>query len=86
MSNHHDLLRYKNGKVDGKVWGPYPGSVPHFLELMSEPRWEDFAIKYSAENRFQYLGNGRTFREISGGDLSWYVIEPGARSVSQEGV
>ncbi|KKP02329.1 hypothetical protein THAR02_05579 [Trichoderma harzianum] len=69
---------YKNGKVDGKVWGPYPGSVPHFFELMSETRWEDFKIEYRTSNRFQYLGRGNTHREVSGGDLAWYVTEPGA--------
>lgn len=69
---------YKNGKVDGKVWGPYPGSVPHFFELMGETRWEDFKIKYRTSNRFQYLGRGNTHREVSGGDLAWYVTEPGA--------
>lgn len=73
-----DFDRYKNGTIDGKVWGPYCGSVPHFLELMSEPRWEDFNIKYNTSNRFQYLGRGKTYREVSGGDLSWYVTEPGA--------
>ncbi|KAH0523187.1 hypothetical protein TsFJ059_008230 [Trichoderma semiorbis] len=69
---------YKNGKVDGKVWGPYPGSVPHFFELMGETRWEDFKIEYRTSNRFQYLGRGNTHREVSGGDLAWYVTEPGA--------
>ncbi|KAL7906991.1 hypothetical protein GGI35DRAFT_482357 [Trichoderma velutinum] len=72
---------YKNGKVDGKVWGPYSGSALHFLELMSETRWEDFKIEYWNSNRFQYLGSGVTYREVSGGDLSWYVTEPGANPV-----
>ncbi|KAL7931665.1 hypothetical protein V8C35DRAFT_329341 [Trichoderma chlorosporum] len=69
---------YKNGKVDGKVWGPYCGSVPHFFELIGENRWEDFDIQYRTSNRFQYLGRGDTHREVSGGDLSWYITEPGA--------
>ncbi|KAL7943775.1 hypothetical protein V8C42DRAFT_100833 [Trichoderma barbatum] len=73
---------YKNGTVDGKVWGPYPGSVPHFFELMGETRWEDYKIEYNTSNRFQYLGKGTTYREASGGDLSWYVSQPGADPVA----
>jgi hypothetical protein len=69
---------YKNGKVDGKVWGPWPGSSLHFLQMMSEPRWEDWNIKYLTPNRFQYMGNGKTEIEETGGDLSWYIREPGA--------
>ena len=65
--------RYKNGKVDGKVWGPWCGSAVHFLEMMDEPRWEDWEIKYNTGNRFSYMGNGKTEREMNGGDLSWYL-------------
>ncbi|EXJ84595.1 hypothetical protein A1O3_05265 [Capronia epimyces CBS 606.96] len=68
---------YKNGKRDGKVWGPWPGSSLHFLELMSSPRWEDYEIQYLKGNRFDFLGNGRTQRELEGGDLAYYVKEPG---------
>ncbi|KAM6479934.1 FAD/NAD(P)-binding domain-containing protein [Trichoderma sp. SZMC 28011] len=76
---------YKNGTINGKIWGPYCGSVPHFIELLSQPRWEDFKIQYQSENRFQYLGMGKTFREVTGGDLSWYVTEPGANQDNQAG-
>lgn len=31
----HAFGRYKNGKVEGKAWGPWCGSSLHFLELMS---------------------------------------------------
>lgn len=65
--------RYKNGSVDGKVWGPWPGSGPQFLESISKPRWEDWNYKYLTSNRFQYLGNGTTQREVEGGDLSWFI-------------
>jgi hypothetical protein len=68
--------RYKNGRVDGKVWGPWPGSSLQFLELMSAPRWEDFKIVYWSGNRFQYLGSGKTEREVKGGDLAYYIVEP----------
>lgn len=68
---------YKLGQVDGKVWGPWPGSAVHFLEAMDYPRWEDWNIKYTSKNRFAYFGNGKTSREESGGDLTWYLTEPG---------
>jgi hypothetical protein len=70
--------RYKNGKVDGKVWGPWPGSSLHYLELMSSPRWEDFDIHYLSKNRFRFLGNGKTRLETEGGDVAYYLREPGA--------
>ncbi|KAK1761804.1 hypothetical protein QBC33DRAFT_582134 [Phialemonium atrogriseum] len=68
---------YKNGKVDGKVWGPWCGSSIQFLELMSTPRWEDYDIEYLTGNRFQFLGAGKTEREESGGDLAYYLQQPG---------
>lgn len=68
---------YKNGHVDGKVWGPWPGSSLHFLELMSSPRWEDWEFKYrDTGNRFAYLGRGKTEREeTEGTDLAWYISQ-----------
>ena len=73
---------YKNGEVKGKVWGPWPGSSLHFLELMSVPRWEDWEYEYlNTGNRFEYLGKGKTEREEGDGtDLAWYVSEPGSNS------
>jgi len=69
--------------MEGKVWGPWPGSALHFLELMSVPRWEDWDIKYRSPNRFQFLGRGKTEREeIPGGDLAWYISEPGVKSIA----
>ncbi|OAL40668.1 hypothetical protein AYO20_00404 [Fonsecaea nubica] len=69
---------YKLGKVDGKVWGPWPGSAVHFLEATEQPRWEDWEIRYVGGNRFAYFGSGKTQREEDGGDLTWYLSEPGA--------
>lgn len=69
---------YKNGKVDGKVWGPWPGSALHFLEAMEAPRWEDWDLKYTTSNRFSYFGHGKTQREIKGMNLGYYVTQPGA--------
>lgn len=70
---------YKNGKADGKVWGPWCGSSLHFLELMSKPRWEDWKIEYQSANRFAFLGYGKTLREESGGDLAYYLAQPSVK-------
>jgi hypothetical protein len=72
--------RYKNGLKDGKVWGPWPGSSLHFLELMSSPRWEDFDIRYLSSNKFTFLGNGRVkIEQEEGADLAYYLREPSAQ-------
>ncbi|OAP58400.1 hypothetical protein AYL99_07490 [Fonsecaea erecta] len=78
----HCVSWYKNGKADGKVWGPWPGSSLSYLELMSQPRWEDWDFTYLARNRFQFLGRGKTEREVKGGDLAYYLTEPGASASS----
>ncbi|KAK5674344.1 hypothetical protein LTS10_012928 [Elasticomyces elasticus] len=66
---------YKNGHVNDKVWGPWPGSSLHFLELMAQPRWEDWEFKYfGTGNRFSFLGKGITEREDNNSkDLAWYI-------------
>jgi hypothetical protein len=45
---------------------------------MTEPRWEDYDIEYTTSNRFQFLGYGKSKREVTGGDLAWYLRQPGA--------
>lgn len=64
---------YKNGTVDGPVTGPWPGSVNHFLEIMKQPRYEDFVFKYKLRNRFRYFGDGRSTKEAKGLPLGWYM-------------
>ncbi|KAH7084374.1 hypothetical protein FB567DRAFT_498334 [Paraphoma chrysanthemicola] len=64
---------YKNGTVNGKVTGPWPGSVNHFLEVLRTPRYEDFEYKYAVRNRFRHFGDGRAPLEAKGGNLGWYV-------------
>ncbi|KAK8166410.1 FAD/NAD(P)-binding domain-containing protein [Phyllosticta citrichinensis] len=32
---------YKNGTIDGRVTGLWPGSALHFTEAIREPRWDD---------------------------------------------
>lgn len=75
--------RYKNGKIDGEVWGPWPGSSLHFRQLLEEPRWEDYEIEYHHSNRFKFLGNGRTEEEMTEGDVAYFLTEP-PRTVREE--
>ncbi len=64
---------YKNGTTDGPVVGPWPGSVNHFMEIIREPRFEDYAITYETPNRFTYFGDGRAPKEAKGEPLGWYM-------------
>lgn len=64
---------FKQGKTDGQaaVW---PGSRLHFFEVLRQPRYEDFEIKYWDEgNRFAFLGNGFETRESDGRDITNYL-------------
>lgn len=55
------------------------------MDVMSQPRWEDFEFQYLKNNRFGYLGIGKTEREKSGGDLSFYLTERGVRLEDEPG-
>ncbi|KAJ3969799.1 FAD/NAD-P-binding domain-containing protein [Lentinula raphanica] len=45
----------------------FPGNRVLFIELLTNPRWEDWEYEYGyAGNRFGYLGNGFTMREVDG--------------------
>jgi hypothetical protein len=69
--------RYKNGKVDGPVIGPWVGSSWHFNEALEKPRFEDYNICYRQHNRFAYLGYGRTLREELGESTAEHLTEEG---------
>lgn len=65
---------YKSGSADGKVAALWPGSTLHYLEALSEPRWEDWTWERGSSNRFEYLGNGLSSTEARpGGDASYYI-------------
>ncbi|KAG4410689.1 hypothetical protein IFR04_016172 [Cadophora malorum] len=66
---------YKNGTADGRVTAIWPGSSLHFMDVLKDPRWEDFKWTYDGGNRFSFLGNGRSQIE-SGGDLAYYLEQP----------
>jgi hypothetical protein len=63
---------FKQGKSDGQA-AVYPGSRLSFLELMRNPRFEDYEIEYRDENRFAFLGNGFEVREFDGRDITDYL-------------
>jgi hypothetical protein len=43
--------------------------------MLEHARGEDFEYEYRSENRFRFMGNGLTDREISGEDLAYYVYK-----------
>lgn len=47
----------------------------HTSENLEHARGEDFEISYRSRNRFRYMGNGLTEREIRGDDLSYYLYK-----------
>lgn len=63
---------FKQGKVNGPL-AMWPGSRIVYFELLKEPRYEDYHIKYHSRNRFEFLGNGFSTREYDGRDLSYYL-------------
>ncbi|KIW97749.1 uncharacterized protein Z519_01333 [Cladophialophora bantiana CBS 173.52] len=68
---------YKNGRIDGPVIGPWPGSSWHFNEALEKPRFEDYNLTYMQRNRFSYLGYGRTLREELGESTAEHLTEEG---------
>lgn len=66
---------YKNGSVTGKVTALWPGSTLHYLETISDVRYDDWNIKYNG-NRFAYLGNGFSQTETDDtADWAYYLRE-----------
>ncbi|KIW88136.1 uncharacterized protein Z519_11247 [Cladophialophora bantiana CBS 173.52] len=62
---------YKRGTTDGRVVAVYAGSCFHFAEALRYPRWEDYDFEYVTDaklglNRFAWLGNGFSRREMLG--------------------
>lgn len=73
---------FKMGKEDGPVVALHPGSRIHFFHMLETFRAEDFDCVYDGAggtrpNRFGYLGNGFSTREMEEGvDSTWYLDEP----------
>jgi hypothetical protein len=72
---------FKGGRKEGPVTAIWAGSRLHYYETLREVRWEDYELEYWTKNRFQYLGNGYTERELEeGGDVTWYFDDEFVRA------
>ena len=78
----------ESSTADGPVTALHPGSRIHFFHMLQDFRGEDFEYVYDAEagrgtgssghrNRFQYLGNGFSTKELDPKlDSTWYLDGP----------
>lgn len=67
---------FKNGREDGPVTALHPGSRIHFFHMLERFRGEDWEYVYEGGNRFGYLGNGFSTKELDPqGDSTWYLDE-----------
>ncbi|KAI1811259.1 hypothetical protein GGS20DRAFT_588689 [Poronia punctata] len=67
---------FKGGKVDGPVTALHPGSRIHFFHMLEQFRGEDWDYTYDhpSTNRFHYLGNGFSTKELDPAfDSTWYL-------------
>ncbi|KAI8948942.1 hypothetical protein F4801DRAFT_580981 [Xylaria longipes] len=67
---------FKGGKVDGPVTALHPGSRIHFFHMLERFRGEDWEYVYDhpSGNRFNYLGNGFSTKELDPNfDSTWYL-------------
>ncbi|PSN72779.1 FAD/NAD(P)-binding domain-containing protein [Corynespora cassiicola Philippines] len=65
---------YKNNRVNGRVTAVWAGSAIGYREVIQELRVEDFRIVWRTDNRFRWMGNGRTALEgKKGADLAFYL-------------
>ncbi|OQV01285.1 hypothetical protein CLAIMM_06668 [Cladophialophora immunda] len=77
---------FKNGRTSGPVTALWPGSRIHWFEALDvhNIRFEDWEwtrrqedpATGTAPNRWAFLGNGFTRRELDGADLTWYFDRP----------
>lgn len=70
---------FKGGRVDGPVVALHPGSRIHFFHMLERFRGEDWEYVYDApsRNRFHYLGNGLSTKELDAeADPTWYLESP----------
>jgi hypothetical protein len=70
---------FKGGRPDGPVTALHPGSRIHFFHMLERFRGEDFEYVYEnlGENRFHYLGNGFSTKELDPDfDSTWYLNSP----------
>ncbi|KEF53693.1 cyclohexanone monooxygenase [Exophiala aquamarina CBS 119918] len=66
---------YKANQADAPVTALWPGSTLHYIEALSEIRWDDLEVKYNG-NRFSWLGNGFSQCESDPtADWAYYIRE-----------
>ncbi|KAK2871767.1 hypothetical protein FQN49_002849 [Arthroderma sp. PD_2] len=65
---------YKNNET-GRVNSIWPGSSEHFIELIKQPRYEDYTITYrNKKNMWSFLGLGNVPANVTKGvDRSPYI-------------
>ncbi|KAF7531247.1 hypothetical protein G7054_g9044 [Neopestalotiopsis clavispora] len=67
---------YKNNDT-GRINAVWPGSSLHYIQVVLNPRWEDYEISYQHDNPFASLGMGQldlpTPEGKKGPDLSEYI-------------
>ncbi|KAF8645072.1 hypothetical protein AX16_008130 [Volvariella volvacea WC 439] len=64
---------YKGNTVDGKVIAVWPGSSLHYIEALSDVRYDHWDIRYTG-NRFAFMGNGFSQTETDPtADTAFYV-------------
>ncbi|TVY81230.1 putative sterigmatocystin biosynthesis monooxygenase [Lachnellula suecica] len=64
---------FKDGRETGPVTAVHPGSRIHWFHMLEQFRGEDFVYTYEKKNRFAYLGNGFSTKELGDGDKTWYL-------------
>ncbi|KAI8211846.1 FAD-binding monooxygenase [Colletotrichum sp. SAR 10_86] len=68
---------FKGGTIDGPVTALHPGSRIHFFHMLENFRGEDWEYtRVNKQNRFQFLGNGFSTKELGDEDATWYLDEP----------
>lgn len=70
---------FKNGRETGPVTATHPGSRIHWFHMLERFRGEDFEYGYVSGNRFEYLGNGFSTKELGDSDSTWYLGKLGYR-------
>ncbi|KAK8074119.1 FAD/NAD(P)-binding domain-containing protein [Apiospora phragmitis] len=62
-------------RATGRVTALWPGSAPHYMEALAEPRYDDYEVTYhKGANRFAYLGDGFSQTELDpDADTAFYV-------------
>jgi hypothetical protein len=68
-----NCLSWYKSPVTGKVTALWPGSILHYLSVLSDQRYDDYKIEYNG-NRFSYFGNGFAQLELNPHiDHAYYV-------------